>query len=227
MLWLADLFGVVRIVGHEESKSMKPTEQELLDLFGATEKRIGGDSMLDVKVKYFDKDMPKLEHVGDSEKSTWVDVRAVRVKINGEEVEWVSGKWQNVQTDLETMEETVTDEKDLVSAVSYEAGDYIQVYLGFAMELPKDKEGYTAPRGSTYKNYGLLQANSVGVVDESYRGDNDEWFIPYVALRDGFIEKYDRIGQMRIQDKMKGYKFTEVEHLGNENRGSHGSTGRG
>lgn len=97
--------------------------------------------------------------------------------------------------------------------------------LGVAMELPKGYEANIVPRSSTFKNFGILQTNSYGVVDESYCGDNDQWFFPALAMRDTVIKKGDRICQFRINRVMGEVEFIEVENLGNEDRGGHGSTG--
>lgn len=120
-----------------------------------------------------------------------------------------------------------SDWMDLRAAqkLEYKAGDYFLVPLGVAMELPAGYEAHVAPRGSTFKNYGLLQTNSVGVIDESYCGDNDQWFMPVVALREGVIEKHDRICQFRIFEKMPEVEMMEVEMLERQDRGGHGSTG--
>lgn len=97
--------------------------------------------------------------------------------------------------------------------------------LGVAMELPEGYEAHVVPRSSTFKNFGIIETNSMGVIDESYKGDNDQWFFPAYALRDTKIEFGERICQFRIMEKMPEVEFVEVEHLGNENRGGHGSTG--
>lgn len=97
--------------------------------------------------------------------------------------------------------------------------------LGIAMELPEGYEAHVVPRSSTYKNFGIIQTNSQGVIDESYKGDNDQWFFPAYALRDTVIPFGERICQFRILEKMPEVKFIEVDHLGNEDRGGHGSTG--
>lgn len=116
---------------------------------------------------------------------------------------------------------------DLRSAENYDykAGDFIKINLGVAMELPKGFEAHIVPRGSTYKNFGIILSNSMGIVDESYCGDNDCWFMPAIALKDGHISINDRICQFRIMEKMPYINFLEVEELGNEDRGGDGSTG--
>lgn len=116
---------------------------------------------------------------------------------------------------------------DLRSAIDkeYVRGEFILIPLGVAIELPEGYEAHIAPRGSTFKNYGVIETNSVGVVDESYKGDNDQWFMPVLAMRDGIIRKGERVGQFRIMEKMPPVTFTEVQVLGNTDRGGHGSTG--
>ena len=103
------------------------------------------------------------------------------------------------------------------------AGDFKLIPLGFAMELPKGYEAHVVPRSSTFKNFGIIQTNHLGIIDESYNGDNDYWFYPAYALRDTVIKFNDRIGQFRIIEKMPPIEFEEVEVLGNEDRGGHGS----
>lgn len=93
------------------------------------------------------------------------------------------------------------------------------------MELPEGYEAYVVPRSSTFKNFGIIQTNHCGVIDESYKGDNDQWFFPAYALRDTKIKMNDRICQFRIQKKMPEIDFIEVKTLGNKDRGGHGSTG--
>ena len=78
------------------------------------------------------------------------------------------------------------------------AGQYAMIPLGVAMKLPEGYEAHIVPRSSTYKNYGLIQTNHMGVVDESYCGDNDQWHMPVYALRDTVIHVNDRICQFRI-----------------------------
>ena len=94
------------------------------------------------------------------------------------------------------------------------------------MQLPKGYEAHIVPRSSTFKNYGIIQTNHCGIVDESYCGNNDQWFMPAYALRDTVIEVNDRICQFRIFEHQPALNFVETEDLGNEDRGGHGSTGK-
>lgn len=116
---------------------------------------------------------------------------------------------------------------DLRSATTIELkkGEFKLIPLGIAMQLPNGYEAHIVPRSSTYKNFGVIQTNHQGVVDESYCGDNDQWFFPAYALRDTVINVNDRICQFRIIKKQPEILFEEVECLGNEDRGGCGSTG--
>lgn len=109
--------------------------------------------------------------------------------------------------------------------VELKKGEFKLIPLGVAMQLPDGYEAHVAPRSSTFKNFGILQTNSFGVIDNSYCGDNDQWFFPAYALRDTIIHKNDRICQFRIVKKQPEIEFEEVAHLDNPDRGGHGSTG--
>lgn len=126
-------------------------------------------------------------------------------------------------------------------------GERAMIPLGFALELPKGWEAHLAPRSSTFKTWGIIQTNSVGVVDDTYIGDNDQWHMPVYCLqgkhdeddkevfevnlsierecRGTWIKKGDKIGQFRIMEVMPEIEFEEVESFGNSDRGGFGSTG--
>lgn len=109
--------------------------------------------------------------------------------------------------------------------VFIKAGASCMIPLGVAMQLPQDYEAHMAPRSSTFKNFGIIQTNSIGVIDNSYCGDNDEWHFPAYAVRDTTIKKNDRICQFRIVKTQPLITFDEVSSLGNKDRGGLGSTG--
>jgi dUTP pyrophosphatase len=109
--------------------------------------------------------------------------------------------------------------------VELKANEYRLIPLGVAMELPKGYEAHVVPRSSTFKNFGIIQANHHGVIDSSYCGDDDQWFVPVYALRDTRIAVNDRICQFRIIENQPKLTFEEVAHLSSENRGGFGSTG--
>ena len=110
--------------------------------------------------------------------------------------------------------------------IKIEKGKYKLINLGIAMELPKGCEAVVAPRSSTFKNYGVILSNSIGVIDNDYNGDNDYWKFGAIALRTTTIKAGERICQFRIQQNQPNIKFKEVEELGNKDRGGIGSTGR-
>lgn len=110
--------------------------------------------------------------------------------------------------------------------VEMRAGEYAMIPLGVAMEMPSGYEAIVAPRSSTFRKYGVILVNSIGVIDESYKGDNDEWNFLAYAVRDTIIPKNERICQFRIIEHQPPIAFDVVETLGNPDRGGIGSTGR-
>lgn len=104
-------------------------------------------------------------------------------------------------------------------------GHYHLVPLGVSIELPTGYEALVIPRSSTFKRSGALQANSVGLIDEAYRGDNDEWCLPVYATRDAVINKGERVCQFRIIKHQPELTFECVDELGNADRDGFGSTG--
>ena len=110
--------------------------------------------------------------------------------------------------------------------VEMKKGDFRYLRLGVGMILPDGYEAHVAPRSSTFKNFGILVANSFGVIDNSYCGEEDEWRLPVLAMRDTVIHKNDRICQFRIVEKQPELEFEVVEHLRDESRGGFGSTGK-
>ncbi len=143
-------------------------------------------------------------------------METIRIKYFSEEIErlqYIDGKSDWI--DLRAFEQ-----------VSLKAGEYKLIPLGVAMQLPKGYEAHLVPRSSTFKNYGILQTNSCGIIDGSYCGDEDMWRMPVYATRDTVIEKNDRICQFRIVENQPKIVFEECKHLENQNRGGFGSTGK-
>ena len=97
--------------------------------------------------------------------------------------------------------------------------------LGVSMELPEGYEAHIAPRSSTFSKWGVILTNSVGVIDESYKGDNDVWKVNFYATRDTISNFNDRILRFRIIQKQPGIIFDEVDKLYSKDRGGFGSTG--
>ena len=139
-----------------------------------------------IKIKYFDKSLPKLE----------------KIKIG----DWI---------DLRCAERTVIHR-----------GEYKLIPLGIGMQIPSGYEAWVVPRSSTPKHFGIIMANSIGIIDNSYNGDNDQWHFPAIAIKDTIIEKGDRICQFRVMVNQPKFFFEEVEHLNEVSRNGIGSTGK-
>lgn len=110
--------------------------------------------------------------------------------------------------------------------VTLKKGEFAMIHLGIAMQLPAGYEACVIPRSSTYKNFGIIQSNHMGLIDETYCGPNDWWRMPVIAMRDTEIHVNDRICQFRIQRHQPKIVFDEVEELTGEDRGGFGSTGK-
>ena len=139
----------------------------------------------------------------------------IKIKYHNEIMEKIgkieAGDWVDLRA-AETVEMT--------------AGEHRLISLGVSMKLPDGYEAHVAPRSSTFKNWGILMTNSVGVIDNSYSGTKDIWKFSAYATRDTRIEVNDRICQFRIIEKMPSITFEEVESLDDKDRGGFGSTGR-
>ena len=104
-------------------------------------------------------------------------------------------------------------------------GEFKIISLGVSMKLPDGYEAHLSPRSSTFKKWGIIQVHSVGVIDNSYSGDDDIWGLPVYATRDTEIHLNDRICQFRIMKKQDVLDFKETDHLSDNSRGGFGSTG--
>lgn len=113
----------------------------------------------------------------------------------------------------------------IADRVELKAGEYRLLPLGVGMILPDGYEAHVLPRSSTPSKFGIIMANSMGVIDNSYSGDSDEWMFPAVALWDTVIEKGDRVAQFRIVKNQPVIEFEEVDYLNDVSRGGIGSTG--
>jgi dUTP pyrophosphatase len=140
----------------------------------------------------------------------------IKIKYHSDEIEkleYIDGKSDWI--DLRAAEDVVLKQ-----------GEFKLIKLGVSMQLPVGYEAVIVPRSSTYKNFGIIQTNHMGVVDETYCGDNDIWMMPALAMRDTQIHVNDRICQFRIQKHQPQIQFEEVDVLGNADRGGIGSTGK-
>lgn len=159
--------------------------------------------ILEVKVKYFNTEMPKINKI---DKGDWIDLRIDNIEQNGN-----LRPWQKDDEDHEFLYVT--------------PNSFIKVKLGVAMQLPNGFEAHVAPRSSVFKNFKMILTNSVGIIDESYCGDNDEWIAPMYCFEGVKLYRYERICQFRLIEKMEKILITEVEKLNNKDRGGFGSTG--
>ena len=141
-------------------------------------------------------EIPIVYHCDDIDKLTYIDGKS----------DWI---------DLRAAEDTL-----------FLQGQFKLINLGISMKLPEGYEAHIVPRSSTFKNYGLLQTNSCGIIDQSYCGQNDIWRWPAYATRDTVVHKNDRICQFRIVRNQPKIEFREVDQLDGEDRGGFGSTGR-
>ena len=173
--------------------------------------------MLKVKVKYHDKNMPRLEKIT---KGNWIDLRAIEggTVTSGKDGIKRRAKWREKIKNID-------GEEIKVKSLKYKKGDILMLNLGVTIVLPEGHELLILPRSSTAKNYGLVQLNSMGVGDTSFRGNKDVYHMPCMAIRDGEIELYNRVCQFRIIESMPEVEIEEVTDTGYDNRGGFGSTG--
>lgn len=131
-------------------------------------------------------------------------------------------------TDIEQIEKiSQGDWIDLRAAetVSLSKGEFKLISLGVGMILPDEYEAHIVPRSSTFKKFHIIQTNHMGIIDNSYCGEHDEWKFPALAVEDTIINKNDRICQFRIVKKQPEIVFEQVEKLSDTSRGGFGSTG--
>ena len=138
----------------------------------------------------------------------------LQIKYHNEEIEKIKKIDKGDWIDLRAAEK-----------VELKQGDFALISLGVSMKLPDGYEAHLAPRSSTFKTWGIIQTNSIGVVDNSYSGNNDIWKMPVYATRDTVINVNDRICQFRIMSKMPVVDVEEVDNLEGPDRGGFGSTG--
>ena len=167
-----------------------------------------------IKVKLINPNC-KIEFI---DKGEWIDLKASEDII-------LSAPYANTLNGNRTKRDVVFDTK--------------MIPLGIAMELPKEFEAHMCPRSSTFKSWGIVQSNHIGIIDSSYSGDTDEWRMPVIAFKDTQINEGDRICQFRIMPSQKASVWTKlkwlftskiefvfVDSLGNESRGGFGTTGK-
>lgn len=110
--------------------------------------------------------------------------------------------------------------------INLKAGEFKLISLGVSMKLPDGYEAHIVPRSSSFKNWGIIQADHIGIIDNSYSGTNDIWMFPALAVRDTTINKNDRICQFRIVKKQPEFIFLNSDYLDDTDRGGFGTSGR-
>ena len=142
-------------------------------------------------------------------------MKEIKIQYLNDEIErltYIDGKSDWI--DLRSAEEAVLKK-----------GEARLIRLGIAVKLQEGYEAHIVPRSSTFKNFGIIQTNHMGVIDHSYCGPDDWWRMPVYAVRDTQIGKNDRICQFRIMKKQPELVFEETDHLPDQDRGGFGSTG--
>ena len=140
--------------------------------------------------------------------------KVVKVKYHVDGLEPISQAHSGEWCDLRCAED-----------VELKKGDFKYIDLGVSIALPAGYEAILAPRSSTFKRYGIIQTNGIGVLDFLYRGNDDRWMMPVYATRDTVIHKNDRICQFRIQECQLPLNIVPVDNMEDESRGGLGSTG--
>ena len=176
---------------------------------------------LEVEIKYHDKNMPKMIKL---DRGNWVDCRVIEGGKITFDIGTPNERKEKLQwVDCERTLEDGTIEK--TKKITYHKGDFLMLPLGISIKQPKGYEVNLLPRSSTFKNFGIIQANSMAVGDDTFISDNDMYHYPAIALADGEIYLYDRICQMQV-NKTTNLQLNEVETLGdNKARKGFGSTG--
>lgn len=185
--------------------------------------------LIESKTCVFDSDTcekcPIFSNGMDCSYYTTEDVSMIMERINNVNTNTIKIKYF---TDVEPIEKiNKGDWIDLRAAerIELKAGEFKLIPLGVGMILPEGYEANIVPRSSTFKKWGIIQTNSFAVIDNSYSGDNDQWFYPVYATRDTVIEKNDRICQFRLNEIQKPVTFEVVKRLNDTDRGGFGSTG--
>ena len=144
---------------------------------------------MDINVKYFGDDVPRLEK---KERGDWIDLSVANAFVV-----------DNNEDDIKkVLMDRLIDGWDDRSRIWFDEGSVVVMRLGVAMQLPANKKATVMPRSSTFASYGLILVNSVGCIDNTYQGDTDEWLSVFYCTRRGYITQYDRVCQFEVTDCM-------------------------
>lgn len=176
---------------------------------------------LEVEIKYHDDKMPRMVKL---DRGNWVDCRVIEGGKVTFDIGTPNERKEKLQwVDCERTLEDGTIEK--TKKITYHKGDFLMLPLGISIKQPKGYEVNLLPRSSTFKNFGIVQTNSMAIGDDTFISDNDMYHYPALAITDGEIYLYDRICQMQV-NKTTNLKLNEVETLGdNKVRKGFGTTG--
>lgn len=189
------------------------------------------------------------------EEGVKIDVKDIDVNniVASDGVEFISDldNQNTLQAEIKYLEGarelTKISKGDLIDLYAYEdvfipyMGQTL-ISLGFSLKLPKGYMAKLYPRSSTFKTWGLIQTNHVGIIDNSYCGNNDIYMYPVqctmakqtekvminghkVTISGTWVKKGDRICQMEICEVPPTIEFNKVDDLQTEDRGGFGSTG--
>lgn len=145
-------------------------------------------------------------------------IKTIKIRYLSDKIpslEYIGGDYLSNWIDLRVAE-----------TVKLKSGEFKLIPLGVAMQLPRGYEAHIVPRSSAFEKFGIIQANHMGIIDESYCGDNDQWYFPAIAMRNTVIHVGDRICQFRIMEHQPQLHFKTVDTLGNADRGGFGTTGK-
>lgn len=144
---------------------------------------------------------------------------AIKIKYHSKELTRIQSYDKGDWIDLRCAEET-----------HLKSGEFAMISLGISIKIPEQYEMWLAPRSSTFKKFGIIQTNSIGIIDNSYCGNIDIIKMPVIAMRDTVIPFDERIAQFRFIPRMKysmpenEIRFIEVSDLGTTDRGGFGSS---
>ena len=220
-----DIMDVLRtfLSGTEEKDYVKDTNKAVAKMIRhgyanlPHSKQEGWEHLIDPAGVFKEEDLPETARRSLATIDPYVHTEVVEIKYHSDKLERLRyiGGLKSDWVDLRAAEDVMMKE-----------GEFALISLGISVKLPKGYEMIIVPRSSTFKNFGILQTNSMGVIDETYCGDNDIIRFPALAVRDTEIHVNDRICQFRIQKHQPPLQFEEKEHLSDQDRGGFGSTGK-
>ena len=164
---------------------------------------------MDIKVKYHDQNMPAILQ---EKRGNWIDLCVTGVSRVVRYVDGSSKTFATPRTEDGQGWKISINENYILS-------------FGVSIWFPETHEAFLLPRSSTYKRYGLTMPHSMGVIDQTYCGDEDIWILACKATRSAFLPLYARVAQFRLLSRMPKITIHSVDHMEQPSRGGYGSTG--